>query len=80
MATRAPLKIVSQEGSLTPDQAALILGVTRWAVYKLVKQGQLRVVRRGRGPKARMLILSSSLAELIIARSGMRLEPRGADG
>jgi excisionase family DNA binding protein len=49
---------------LTPAEVAAILRVSRWAVYRLIRTGQLTIVRLGqRGGRVR--IPASSLQRLI---------------
>ena len=42
------------------DEAATLLGVSRWSVYKLIRQGELRPVRIG----ARQRIPAAELARM----------------
>lgn len=49
---------------LTPAEVAAALKVSRWAVYRLIRQGQLTVVRLGqRGGRVR--IPAAALARLL---------------
>jgi excisionase family DNA binding protein len=53
-------------GLLTPDDVAVLLRITRWGVYKLVRRGQLGAVRLGPGPCARIRIPGEELRRFIL--------------
>ncbi len=70
------MTVVSAPELLTPAETADVLRVGRRAVYGLVERGELRHLRLGSGPRARIRIPTDALNELERAfRSSPRSKP-----
>ena len=55
------VKGTTAEGLLTVDEAAAWLHISRWSVYNLIRNGQLRTITIGR----RRLVTRAALAECV---------------
>ena len=43
------LRDITKKELLRPDEAAQLLNVSRWTIYRWVKQGQIEATKIGRG-------------------------------
>lgn len=57
---------------LTPEQAAEALGIGRWKLYDLLRQGRLRSIRIGRCRRISTTALRDLIAELECEQTGLR--------
>ena len=57
---------------LTPEQAAETLGIGRWKLYDLLRQGRLRSIRVGSCRRISMTALHDLVAELEGEQAGLR--------
>jgi excisionase family DNA binding protein len=57
---------------LTPEQAAEALGIGRWKLYDLLRQGRLRSLRIGSCRRISMTALSEFVSGLERAQTGLR--------
>jgi excisionase family DNA binding protein len=56
------IKVVSKKELLRPDEAAELLNVSRWTIYRWVKQGEIKATKIGRGS---LRIFRNSLEKVI---------------
>ena len=57
---------------LTPEQAAEALGIGRWKLYDLLRQGRLRSIRIGSCRRISTAALHDLIAELEGEHTGLR--------
>lgn len=57
---------------LTPEQAAEALGIGRWKLYDLLRQGRLRSIRVGSCRRISTTALHDLVAELEGEQAGLR--------
>jgi excisionase family DNA binding protein len=57
---------------LTPEQAADALGIGRWKLYDLLRQGRLRSVRIGSCRRISTTALAEFVTALEIEQTGLR--------
>jgi excisionase family DNA binding protein len=57
---------------LTPEQAAQALGIGRWKLYDLLRQGRLRSIRIGSCRRISTAALNDLVAELEREQTGLR--------
>jgi excisionase family DNA binding protein len=70
MPDKPSLEPATQPVLLTPEQAALRLGISRWKVYDLLRRGQLSSVRIGSCRRIPTAAIDDFIATLLERQSG----------